>query len=164
MGNDLTASLISVNWLESRHQDPFNCQPAEETPFPCVGEVGDRYWHILLGFQHRSLKESSAGVKLSSGKSVLPWHRWSERFLSGLQWEQLNIFTWGNCCLWWPCPDWVTSGCKMVIYYLSYGAFWEGVKIAVGCGVDNRSGTHRKTVETTPQRSLPGHIVPVYIH
>lgn len=55
------------------------------------------------------------------------------------------------------------SGYKIVIYYLSYGAFWEGAKIAVGCGVESHSGTHRKTVETTPQHLLPGHRLPVYV-
>lgn len=67
MGNELTASLYtSVNWLERRRQDLFDCQNVKEIPFPCAGEIGDRHWYILPGFQYQSLKEGSGGVELSS--------------------------------------------------------------------------------------------------
>jgi len=52
------------------------------------------------------------------------------------------------------------SGCKIVIYYLSYGAFWEGAKIAVGCGgrkpqwnPQENSGDNTSTLTTRPQAS-----------
>lgn len=89
MGNELTASLYtSVNCLERRHQDLFNCQNVKEIPFPCAGEIGDRHWYILPGFQYQAFEGRLWGcaVKLYySGKAVPLWHRRSERFLFGLQ-------------------------------------------------------------------------------
>jgi len=100
---ELIASHTSVNWLGSRHQDLFSCQPAKETPFPRVGEIRDSHWHILLGFQHQSLKEGSVGVKLSStilSRLVLPWHRQSEGFFLVYNKHSLTFLLGGNCCLW----------------------------------------------------------------
>lgn len=66
MRNELTAFLIhlSSGWKIGSRMFSTVSQP--ETPFPCIGEIGNRHWHILRGFQHQCLKESSLGVKLIS--------------------------------------------------------------------------------------------------
>lgn len=66
MRNQLTAFLIhlSSGWKVGIRIFSTVSQPG--TPYPCIGEIENRHWHILLGFQHQSLKESSLGVKLIS--------------------------------------------------------------------------------------------------
>lgn len=76
-------SYTSVIWVESRHQDLFNCQPARD---PLSLHRIDRKQTLarLTGISASVFDEKLSGCEVDlyySGKAVLPWHRWSEKFL-----------------------------------------------------------------------------------